>query len=121
MAKKVNRPATRANKRPAPRANNRPAPTTQPPAYAQDEQNFDNELRGVLFPNARKTRSQQPDLQGSCEIDGVEYWISAWTKVSRQGQKYLSLAFTPKFDEGNSQEYAQESTQQHDEPDDLLF
>lgn len=58
-------------------------------------QQYDNELRGVLFKNDRKGNENQPDYKGSCEVDGVEYWISAWIKEGQKG-KFMSLSFTEK-------------------------
>ena len=60
-------------------------------------QQYDNELRGVLFKNDRKGNDSQPDYKGQCEIDGVEYWISSWIKEGQKG-KFMSLSFQPKDD-----------------------
>lgn len=58
-------------------------------------QEYDNDLRGVLFKNDRKETDNHPDYKGSCEVDGVEYWIAAWIKTGKKG-KFMSLAFTEK-------------------------
>jgi len=50
---------------------------------------------GILGKNDRKTLDKHPDLSGSCEVDGVLYWISGWTKA-KDGSKYISLAFKKK-------------------------
>lgn len=55
-------------------------------------QQYDNNMRGVLFKNDRKESDRHPDYKGSCEINGVEHWISAWIKDGRQG-KFMSLSF----------------------------
>lgn len=52
---------------------------------------YDNEKRGVLF-NAKKKTEKHPDMTGNVVIDGVEYWLSAWKKVSNSGQEYISLS-----------------------------
>jgi uncharacterized protein (DUF736 family) len=55
---------------------------------------YDNNLRGVLFKNERKTAQNHPDYTGNCEIEGKEYWISAWIKQGRNsGKNFMSLAF----------------------------
>jgi len=52
---------------------------------------------GSLFDNDRKQSSQHPDMTGQILIGGVEYWISAWRKSSRDGTKhFLSLSARPK-------------------------
>ncbi|RLA00261.1 MAG: hypothetical protein DRQ47_09740 [Gammaproteobacteria bacterium] len=61
---------------------------------------YDNELKGVLFRNDRKTKESQPDYRGNCEIKGDEYWVSGWIKTPRAGgDKFMSLAFTKKEDQ----------------------
>ena len=51
---------------------------------------------GALFKNKRKKKETHPDFQGECVIGGVEYYISGWARESAQGNRYTSLAFTPK-------------------------
>jgi hypothetical protein len=57
---------------------------------------FDNNMRGALFVNERKTEEKQPDYTGSCEIEGVEYRLSAWKRETKAGAKMLSLSFQMK-------------------------
>jgi hypothetical protein len=59
-------------------------------------QEYDNEGRGVLFANKERTKDSQPQAKGSCQLDGVEYWVSAWTQTSKAGVKYQSLSFQRK-------------------------
>ena len=59
-------------------------------------QEYDNEGRGVLFANKERTKETQPQAKGSCQLDGVEYWVSAWTQTSKAGQRYQSLSFQRK-------------------------
>lgn len=58
--------------------------------------NYDNTNTGALFINDRRQNENQPNAKGSVNIDGVEYWVSAWTKTSKAGQKFQSLSFTRK-------------------------
>jgi hypothetical protein len=53
------------------------------------------ELSGSLFKNDKKTEEKHPQMQGSCLIEGVEYWVSAWTKEGAKG-RWQSLAFKRK-------------------------
>lgn len=36
-------------------------------------------------------------------MDGVDHWLSAWSKISKSGEKYLSIAVNEK-ESGNSQQ-----------------
>ena len=57
--------------------------------------NYDNTNRGVLFKNDRKEKDTHPNMKGSINVEGVEYWVSAWTKEGSNG-KFISLSLTPK-------------------------
>ena len=48
------------------------------------------EIKGVLFPNDRKTADKQPDFKGSLEVDGKKFDLAAW-KGAKGDKKYLSL------------------------------
>ena len=59
---------------------------------------YDNTNSGALFKNEDKDE-QHPnwaDYQGTIDVEGNEYWISAWLKKSKKGQKYMSLAVKAK-------------------------
>ena len=51
---------------------------------------------GSIFKNDRKEKETHPDGKGSALIDGVEYWVSSWTKQDRKGNPYRSLSFQRK-------------------------
>ena len=52
---------------------------------------YDNTNRGVLFKNDRKTSDKHPDYKGSANIDGRDFWVSAWIK---KGQKGTFMSFS---------------------------
>lgn len=57
-------------------------------------QEYDNEMRGVLFKNDKKETDKHPDYKGQCQVNGVEMWLSAWVKRSQKDNKpYMSLQF----------------------------
>jgi len=77
---------------------------------------YDNEMKGVLFANKERTKDSQPQAKGSCQIDGVEYFVSAWTNTAKSGQKYQSLSFQRK-DEVQAKGMAQAKAAMAPEPD----
>lgn len=66
---------------------------------------------GTLFKNTRREKEAQPNATGTALIDGVEYYVSAWTKQGRDGP-FQSLSFKRKEQRQERQQqrsYAQES------------
>jgi len=59
--------------------------------------NYDNTNSGVLFNNreAKGNNERAPDYKGSINVDGVEFWLSAWIKEGQKG-KFMSLSVQPK-------------------------
>lgn len=57
--------------------------------------NYDNNNTGALFKNDKKETDRHPDYNGSCEVNGVEMWMSAWIKTSKGGKKFMSFSFNP--------------------------
>lgn len=57
---------------------------------------YDNTNRGALFKNQRKEKDTHPDYNGTLNVDGVEFWLSAWLKESKKGGKFMSLSIKPK-------------------------
>ena len=57
---------------------------------------YDNTNRGTLFKNDTEGKSENfPPYGGSLNIEGTEYWISAWVKDGSKG-KFFSLQVKPK-------------------------
>jgi hypothetical protein len=46
---------------------------------------------GALFRNQKKQQPQHADFSGTLDVNGVQYWIDAWTRESKCGTKFLSL------------------------------
>jgi hypothetical protein len=56
--------------------------------------------RGVLFKNLDKKSDKHADYNGSINVGGVDYWISAYVntveKGEKAGMKYMSLSVKEK-------------------------
>jgi hypothetical protein len=80
---------------------------------------YDNRDRGALFKNNDKTEESHPDYRGNINVDGTEYWLSAWLKTSKAGMKYMSLSIKPKnADTAQSKKPAGGGARPHDFDDD---
>lgn len=60
------------------------------------EQQLDPTNRGWLFVNDKKTEDKQPHWNGTLNVNGVEFWISAWKKISKAEKPYLSISIREK-------------------------
>ena len=56
---------------------------------------FDNTNKGVLFPKTPES-DRHPNYSGEINVEGKEYIISAWNKVSKAGNNYKSISITQK-------------------------
>ena len=75
------------------------------------------ELSGSMFKNQKKLTDNHPNMTGSALIDGVEYYVSAWTKTDKNGNKWQSMSFTKK--EPKTREHAEKAVADID--DDIPF
>ena len=60
---------------------------------------YDNTNRGSIWKNDKKETDKHPDFTGSLNVDGVEYWVSAWKRKPDQSDKAPALSFSIKAKE----------------------
>lgn len=68
---------------------------------------------GILSRVTDRKSDKHPEFSGSAEIDGVEYWMSAYVNESEKG-KYFKISFKPKEQQGQSDGPAQRRPQKED-------
>lgn len=54
------------------------------------------ENTGRAFENDKKQSVTSPDLKGTVNIAGKEYWVNVWQKKTQKGDAYFSFAFNEK-------------------------
>lgn len=82
--------------------------------------NYDNTNQGVLFRNDDKQKDTHPDYRGSVNVNGTEFWLSAWIKTSqRDGSKFMSLSVRKKDgqDDNSKQQQTRSTSQCRDDDD----
>lgn len=57
---------------------------------------YSNENRGAIWKNPKKEQDTHPDFTGSLNVDGVEYWVSAWKRKEGASEKSPALSFSVK-------------------------
>lgn len=75
---------------------------------------------GALFKNDKREKDSHPNATGTAMIDGVLYYVSAWTKEGKMG-KFQSLSFKRKEPIQASTPKTAPKKSAADDPDDLTF
>ena len=61
---------------------------------------YDNTNTGIFFKNTNKQKDTHPDMEGSINVDGKDYWLKGWVKEGKNGKlagkKFYSLTLSPK-------------------------
>lgn len=56
---------------------------------------YDDELRGVLFPNTDKKSDRHPDFSGRVQVNGDDYRMAGWKRTANStGKPFISLTLT---------------------------
>ncbi|MES2602123.1 MAG: hypothetical protein V4602_15075 [Pseudomonadota bacterium] len=57
---------------------------------------MDKTNRGAIWKNQKKERDTHPDFTGSLNVNGVEFWVSAWKRKEDASDKAPALSFSIK-------------------------
>ena len=57
---------------------------------------YDNTNRGAIWKNDKKETERHPDFNGSLNVDGVEYFVSAWKRKADDPPNRPALSFSIK-------------------------
>lgn len=55
---------------------------------------YDNNNTGALWKNDKRATEKHPNLRGQAEVDGKQYWVSAWTSSEGGKKPLVKLSFT---------------------------
>ena len=54
---------------------------------------YDDTNRGAIWPNKKRDKETSPHFTGSLNVEGVEYWVSAWKRKEGASENAPSLSF----------------------------
>jgi hypothetical protein len=57
---------------------------------------YSNINRGAIWGNDDKREDKHPDFKGSLNVNGVEFWVSAWKRKEGASPKSPALSFSVK-------------------------
>ena len=62
---------------------------------------YDNTNSGMMARNENRKTDKHPEFSGSINVEGREYWLSAWVNEGKpggkmEGKKYFSIKLNPK-------------------------
>jgi hypothetical protein len=61
---------------------------------------YDDKNRGSIWKNEKKTTDKHPDFTGSLNVDGKDYWVSAWRRKEGASDRAPALSFSVKPKDG---------------------
>jgi hypothetical protein len=65
---------------------------------------------GILFKNTKKQKDTDPDTRGDADVEGIKYWVSGWTHVDKNGNKFLTFKLTKKTTRNPREKRAMDAT-----------
>lgn len=73
---------------------------------------YDNTNSGLMYRSDNRKSDKHPEFTGSINVDGVEYWLSAWVNEGKpggklEGKKYFSIKLNPKEKKAEPMKYDQ--------------
>jgi uncharacterized protein (DUF736 family) len=81
---------------------------------------YDNTNRGAAF-RKNNDNPKAPKYSGPLNVNGVEYEVSIWEKISKNGDSFLSLSVKPPFKKGEGKFSNKASSFKPTEDEDIDF
>jgi len=85
---------------------------------------YDNTNKGIIGKNNKKETDTHPDITGSINVEGKDYWINGWKKERNDGSgSFYSLSVKEKVQRQEPMGYSKPdlSNEPDLEDDEILF
>jgi len=80
---------------------------------------YDNTNRGSIWKNNDRTTEKHPHFKGTLNVDGAEYWVSAWKRDKDSNPKAPALTFSINLKDNQS--YSSPANTVDDDDEDVPF
>jgi hypothetical protein len=77
---------------------------------------YDNTNRGSIWKNDKQTTPNHPDFTGSINVEGKEFWVSAWKRKADANPKAPALSFSVQPKEAKVEEARAPASEFQDDP-----
>jgi len=75
---------------------------------------YDNTNRGSIWMNDKKETENHPDFKGSLNVNGQDFWVSAWKRKEGANPKSPALSFSIQAKEESIGQIANTSQEPND-------
>jgi hypothetical protein len=58
------------------------------------DKQHDDSNKGAIWKNDKKEKDTHPDWKGSINVEGVDYWLSGWSRKQGDNPKSPSVRFS---------------------------
>ena len=88
--------------------------------------NYDDSNRGAIWKNDKKETDRHPDFKGTMNVDGKDYWVSAWKRKADAHPNAPALSFSVQEKEAQHKQGMKQATKSldnafDDDPDQVPF
>jgi len=76
---------------------------------------YDNTNRGSIWKNDNKDSEKHPDFKGSLNVNGQDFWVSAWKRKEGANPKSPALSFSIQAKDESISQVADTSQEPNDD------
>lgn len=76
---------------------------------------YDNTNRGSIWKNDNKDSEKHPDFKGSLNVNGQDFWVSAWKRKEGSNPKAPALSFSIQAKDESVSQVADTSQEPNDD------
>ena len=83
------------------------------------DKQYSNENRGAIFSQEPETENH-PNYTGKLNVEGKDYYVAAWSKTSKAGNDYISLAISEPKEKSDKKDWIKPELREKFQQDEVL-